>query len=166
VAETIVGWILGWIEGGALNIWILETYWLWPTLEILHFFGLSLLLGALLIVDLRLAGFFRQLDMQATLELLPWGVLGFLINLVTGVLFFFGDPARYSINIGFQIKMLLIVIAGFNTLWYILKIKPQQPAWAAGANTPASAKTVAWVSLSAWTGVLLCGRLIPYVGTG
>ena len=60
------------IEGGAINTWILSSYWLWPVLEIIHFIGLSLLLGAMLIVDLRLAGFLRQIDIMATQRLLPW----------------------------------------------------------------------------------------------
>jgi hypothetical protein len=38
--------------------------------------------------------------------------------------------------------------------------------WGRNGDTPVVAKTVAWVSLVAWTGVLLLGRLIPYVGTG
>jgi len=54
------------IEGSAINSWILSSYWLWPVLEIIHFIGLSLLLGAMLIVDLRLAGYLRQIDIMAT----------------------------------------------------------------------------------------------------
>lgn len=45
----------------ALNQWIANTFWLWPVLEILHFMGLSLLLGGLLLIDLRVAGHFRAL---------------------------------------------------------------------------------------------------------
>jgi hypothetical protein len=154
------------IEGGAINSWILSSYWLWPMLEIIHFVGLSLLLGAMLIVDLRLAGYFRQIDIMATHRLLPWATFGFLLNLVTGTLFFIGDPARYSINIGFQIKMVLVLIAGLNALWFIWKINPRVASWDAHGDTPKDAKAVAVLSLLAWLAVLLLGRLIPYVGTG
>jgi hypothetical protein len=81
---------------------------------------------------------------KSTHRLLPWAVIGFVMNLVSGFLFFMGDPGRYSINIGFQIKMVLVLVAGLNVLIFAL----------------------AWVSLAAWTGVLLLGRLIPYIGTG
>ena len=154
------------IEGGAINNWILSSYWLWPVLEIIHFIGLSLLLGAMLIVDLRLAGYLRQIDITATHRLLPWATFGFLLNLATGTLFFLGDPARYSINIGFQFKMVLVLIAGLNALWFIWKINPRVPSWDANGDTPTEAKVVAVLSLVAWFGVLLLGRLIPYVGTG
>jgi hypothetical protein len=41
------------IADGPLNLWIQSIYWLWPILEITHFIGLSLLLGGLIIIDLR-----------------------------------------------------------------------------------------------------------------
>jgi hypothetical protein len=154
------------IEGGAINTWVLSTYWLWPLLEIIHFIGLSLLLGSMLVVDLRLAGYLRQIDIMSTHRLLPWATFGFVLNLVTGFLFFMGDPARYSINIGFQFKMILVLIAGLNVLFFMLRINPHIASWDPNGDTPATAKTVAWVSLVAWAGVLLLGRLIPYIGTG
>lgn len=154
------------IEGGAINTWVLSTYWLWPLLEIIHFIGLSLLLGSMLIVDLRLAGYLRQIDIKSTHRLLPWALLGFLMNLGSGFLFFFGDPGRYSINIGFQIKMLLVLIAGLNVAVFALKINPVIGNLEPHGDTPGLAKAIAWVSLATWTGVLLLGRLIPYIGTG
>ena len=149
-----------------LNQWIIETYWLWPVMEITHFIGLSLLMGGLIIIDLRLAGYFRILDPAATHKLVPVVLLGFGLNLLTGILFFYGDPMRYSINIGFQIKMVLVMLAGLNALFYYWKIKPAMDGWDRNADTPTVAKTVAFISLTAWTAVLLFGRLIPYVGTG
>ena len=154
------------IEGGAINTWVLSTYWLWPLLEIIHFIGLSLLLGSMLIVDLRLAGFLRQINIMSTHRLLPWAAIGFAMNLATGFLFFFGDPGRYAINIGFQIKMILVLIAGLNALIFAFKINPVIGSWDPHGDTPGVVKTVAWVSLATWTGVLLLGRLIPYIGTG
>lgn len=154
------------IEGGAINTWVLSTYWLWPLLEIIHFIGLSLLLGSMIVVDLRLAGFLREIDLQTMHRLLPWAAAGFIMNFSSGVLFFFGDPARYSINIGFQIKMILVLLAGLNVLVYALKVKPQLLDRDAHGDTTVLAKSVAWVSLLTWTAVLLLGRLIPYIGTG
>ena len=91
------------IVDSMLTQWIQSTYWLWPVLEITHFIGLTLLLGGLIVIDLRMAGFFRAIDPAATHKLLPAVILGFTLNLITGILFFYGDPMRYSINIGFQI---------------------------------------------------------------
>lgn len=155
-----------WIESSALNTWVLGNAWVWPTLEILHFIGLSLLMGTMLVIDLRMAGFLRQIAVTSVSRLLPLAGLGFAINLLTGLLFFFGDPARYSINIGFQVKMVLIIVAGFNALWFYLKIEPLVVFWELHGDTSRLAKFSAIGSLGVWFGVLLLGRLIPYVGTG
>jgi len=154
------------IEGGVVYTWISSVYWLWPLMETIHFIGLSLLLGGLIVIDTRLAGYFRGVNIAATHKLLPWVFIGFGLNLVTGVLFFFGDPMRYAINIGFRIKMVLVVIAGLNALWFWFKINPAMRSWKPDTDPPVVAKLVAWISLVSWTGVLLFGRLIPYVGTG
>ena len=154
------------VEGSAINEWVLSGQWTWPILEILHFMGLSLLLGSLLVIDLRMAGYFRQINVVATHKLLPWTFLGFGINLVTGFLFLMGDPARYTANIGFWWKMILVVVAGLNALWFWVKINPVMNTWEPHADTPAIAKVIAWISLGTWFGVLLLGRLIPYIGTG
>ena len=137
------------IEDSTLNAWVLGSAWIWPLLEILHFIGLSLLLGSLIIADLR-----------------PLAFLGFGINLTTGFLFVIGDPARYFANIGFRVKMLLVCLAALNALWFYWKINPVMRTWDAHGDTPALAKTIAILSLGTWTGVLLLGRLIPYIGTG
>ena len=155
-----------WLLGTALHSWILNTVWAWPLLETLHFFGLSLMLGALLIIDLRLVGFFQKLSIQATHQLLPWVIIGFIVNLITGVLFFVGDPARYIIHTGFQLKMLLVVLAGLNALWFFLKIDKPMRSWESHAQTPTDAKLIGGLSLVLWFSVLVLGRLIPYVSTG
>jgi len=154
------------IVDGPLSLWIQSTYWLWPVLEIIHFAGLSLLLGGLIVIDLRMAGHFKAFDLAATHKLLPLVFIGFGFNLITGILFFYGDPLRYAVNIGFQIKMILVIVAGLNALLYYWKINPVMHTWDGAADSPAIAKFVAYTSLAVWFAVLVCGRLIPYVGTG
>ena len=144
----------------SLNSWIANTYWLWPVLEITHFIGLSLLFGGLLMVDLRMLGFFLSIEQEKVYRLLPLVIIGFALNLVTGVLFFYGDPGRYSINIAFKIKMALVLVAGVNALLYHYAVQPS------ASKAPQWQKLSAAISLSAWLGVLLFGRLIPYIGTG
>jgi len=149
----------------SLNQVIQDAYWLWPVLEIVHFVGLSLLFGGLLIVDLRMLGFFRCIDQTKTRRLLPAVMVGFALNAVTGVLFFFGDPGRYAANIGFRIKMGLILIAGVNAVLYHWKVVPLARPVSAAVVSPWP-KLSATISLMTWAGVLWFGRLIPYIGSG
>ena len=158
--------IVTWILGTSINAWMLNTPWAWPIAEIAHFMGLSILLGSMLLIDVRLAGYWRSISLSAVHRLLPWSILGFAINLITGTLFFFGDPERYVANIGFKIKMVLVVIAGLNAIYFKLKIDPDMASWGADQDSTSQAKAVAIISLVSWFGVLLFGRLIPYVGTG
>ena len=155
-----------WILSSPLHAWIIGTAWAWPLFETLHFFGLSLLLGSLLVVDLRLIGFFRPLALQGTFQLLPWATAGFALNLVTGLMFLAGDPQRYLIHTGFRLKMLLVLLAGLNALWFVLRISQPMRTWPSHGDTPAEAKLIGVLSLALWFGVLIMGRLIPYVSTG
>jgi len=148
------------------SVWVSTSTWIWPTMEILHFVGLSLLLGSLLIIDLRMAGYLSAIQASLIERLLPWTLVGFGMNLVTGVLFFVGDPTRYIVNVGFQIKILLILIAGLNAIFYYWRVRSTIGAWDPDVAPPLIARTIAYVSISTWTAVLLLGRLIPYVGTG
>ena len=155
------------IMASQLSQWIQATYWLWPVLEIIHFFGLTLLMGGLIIVDLRMIGFFPTINLQGVKKLLPFVIFGFSLNLITGILFVYGDPSRYAINIGFQIKLILILLAGCNAAIYHFRVEGY--ALGLGSSSirpPLTIKLVGLTSLSLWTGVLLLGRLIPYVGTG
>ena len=155
------------IMASQLSQWIQATYWLWPVLEIIHFFGLTLLLGGLIIVDLRMIGFFPTINLQGVKKLLPFVIFGFLLNLITGILFVYGDPSRYAINIGFQIKLILILLAGCNAAIYHFRVEGYVfDLGSSSIRPPLTIKLVGLTSLSLWTGVLLLGRLIPYVGTG
>ena len=158
--------LANWLESTWVNELVLGYAWTWPTLETLHFIGLCLLIGALLIMDLRLIGFQRIIPLSAVHRLMPMAIAGFVINLVTGILFCFGDPHRYFINISFQLKMLLYVIAGLNALWYQFKLSPRIDALPDGAELPSEARIAGAMSLGLWFGVLILGRLIPYLGTG
>ena len=150
-----------------LSQWIQATYWLWPVLEIIHFFGLTLLMGGLIIVDLRMIGFFPTINLQGVKKLLPFVIFGFLLNLITGIFFIYGDPSRYAINIGFQIKLILILLAGCNAAIYHFRVESYAlDLGSLSRRPPLTIKLVGLTSLSLWTGVLLLGRLIPYVGTG
>jgi len=155
------------IMASQLSQWIQATYWLWPVLEIIHFFGLTLLMGGLIIVDLRMIGFFPTINLQGVKKLLPFVIFGFLLNLITGILFVYGDPSRYAINIGFQIKLILILLAGCNAAIYHFRVEGYALELSSSSiRPPLTIKLVGLTSLSLWTGVLLLGRLIPYVGTG
>lgn len=151
------------LSASSLNSFITSTIWVWPVMEMIHFLGLCLLFGSLLLIDLRLLGFAPSVSPLSVERFLMFSVLGFAMNLVTGVLFLIGDPGRYLVNIAFQLKMLLILLAGLNALMYPLAIKPKLLAGMNSADLSTGLRCVAALSLLFWTCVIILGRMIPYV---
>ena len=73
-----------------------------------------MLVGGILIVDLRLLGYIRPIPVRAALAFLPFVIVGFVINLLTGIVFFSADPMMYWPNPAFKLKMFLILLAGLQ----------------------------------------------------
>src|SRR3984893_10280281 len=92
----------------SLGAFVLALPYGWPSLETLHFIGLSLLIGVILLIDLRMLGVMKDVAFPALHRLLPWAILGFGTNLVTGMLFFVASPEQYDRNIAFVWKMILV----------------------------------------------------------
>ena len=134
----------------------------WPTLEALHFIGLSLLFGVVLVGNLRILGFMRNAPFIDIHRLLPWGVLGFVINSVTGMLFFVGQAFQYIDNVAFHLKVLFMLLAGANVLYLTLF----DDVWTLGTGdtAPATAKFLAASQIFLWLGVIYFGRMLPYIG--
>ncbi|MGA9028175.1 MAG: hypothetical protein WB440_19125 [Steroidobacteraceae bacterium] len=127
---------------------------------IVHFTGLALLMGAILLIDITLLGFARTIPPGAALKLLPVAILGFVLNLLTGVMFFCFDPERFGLNPAFQVKMLLVLLAGLNALWFTLAEHREVAHLPAGATLALKVRISAAISLTLWFGVIVAGRMI------
>src|SRR3982074_2975249 len=123
------------------------SHWLFSFGETLHFGGLCVLLGAMLFVDLRLLGFYKSIPVKAVLAVLPWAIVGFLINASTGWLFFTLNPGLYWGNSAFRIKVLLILFAGINALIFTVVEHRQVAHVGPGEDTPTFTKATAALSL-------------------
>ncbi len=153
--------ILHWIKETSLGVTVRQSRWMFAAGETLHFIGLSLLVGGILIVDLRLLGFLRRISVRAALSFLPLVIIGFVINLLTGVLFFAADPMMYWPSPAFRLKLFVILLAGINALVFTLFKHKQALALGEDDGTTTFMKVTAGLSLSFWLVVLLLGRLLP-----
>ncbi len=154
-----------WVQSTPVSTFVNANTWVWPTCEVLHFLGLALLIGNVGLLDLRVLGFLKELPAKSLNPLVLWGVVGFVVNLVTGVLFFAGDPGQYAFNKAFYFKVLFILLAGLNVvLFYATGLARKVDALKPGDNAPAAAKIIAAFSLFFWFGVLYWGRMLPYLG--
>lgn len=144
---------------------IRHSPYIFPALETVHFIGLCTLIGAMVLVDLRLVGVLRG-PVKATLPFARWAIAGFVVNLVSGIGFFTSNPANYDANPLFWIKMSLVALAGLNVAMFELVERPEIIALPDGAALPHRTKVVAGLSLALWTGVIVFGRLLPVLGIG
>ena len=151
-----------WIRVASIAGFINTTNWAWPALETLHFIGLSMILGVALVVNLRMLGVAKNISFAALHRLLPWGILGFGLNVSTGLLFFVTIPEQYTQNLSLHIKMILMMIAGVNILYFTIFEEP----WKLGPGDDASvrAKVVTTVTVVLWIGVIYFGRMMPFIG--
>jgi hypothetical protein len=132
--------------------------------ETLHFIGLALLVGIVSLIDLRMLGIVKRVPFGPLHKLLPWAVLGFVINIVTGVLFFVGIPSQYVNNSVFWYKMLFIVLAGINVLVFYVTAFKEAEQLGSGESAPLKIKAIAAISLFLWIGVMYWGRMLPFIG--
>jgi len=140
-----------------------EVAWLWPLCESLHFLGLILLIGAAGFFDLRLMGFMRGVSLRSAKKFVPWAMVGFAVNLMTGLIFFISQPQQYATNLSMWLKVLFLLIAGINAMLFETSFSDRLMALDAGADTPVSAKVIGAVSLLSWFAVLYFGRMLPYL---
>jgi hypothetical protein len=145
---------------------LMNTAWAWPIAESLHFLGLCLLIGCIGAFDLRLLGVMRRVPIATVHKLIPFGVLGFVINIVTGSMFLLTAPDQYIYNPSFHFKLLFLAIAGTNaSLFYVTSYRRVFTSSAA-LDAPRRAKAIAAISLCAWVCVISAGRLLTFYRPG
>jgi uncharacterized membrane protein len=143
---------------------MVDLKWGWPACETAHFVGLCLLFGVVLLTDLRMLGFLKGISFSALHRLLPWGILGFGVNVVTGLLFFIGAPPTFYVtNPVFFWKLAMILVAGANALYF--SVSEQVWTLGAGDTPPMTAKLAAASGILLWIGVIYCGQMLPFIGS-
>jgi hypothetical protein len=141
-----------------VNAWLSGVGWIWPFIQIAHLIGMCLLIGSLIIVDLRVIGLFRSTSIAGALAFRKIAGFGLLINMASGALFVLGDPARFMSNPVFRIKLSLLALAAVNIAFF--------HAWASRGNGDNArlrqpyAALSAGLSLMIWFLVIAAGRMM------
>jgi len=150
--------VFAWIADTPVADWVNSSAYVWPILECIHFASLCVFFGSLLIIDLRLIGFYREPCASTVRFLIRLSLLAFSANFATGVLFFAGNTFKYIDNPAFELKLFFIMLAGINVLFYKLRlghlVDTEGVSW--------SSIGVGYLSLALWTGVIICGRMITF----
>ena len=161
------GGAFGALEASGLGQAMRQWLWLYPAVEIVHIVGIGLLFGSIVVFDLRLLGFSRNIPVKRLAShVLPWSAGSFLLIVPSGLLMFTAHASEFIESEVFVIKMLLILAAGVNAgLFHTVTFRTAD-VWDAEEMRklppPPSARLAGGLSLLIWLSVIACGRLLAY----
>lgn len=148
-------------------LWLAEQIgatWLFPLFNSLHVLSITFMLGSLLMVDLRLCGLAARSYSLHLLsrDFLPWVWGAFVIAVVTGLGLFITRASAHVLNIAFQWKMILMLLAGLNMLVLHVALR-RFPDVQHAEVLPVSMRGAGILSLLLWVGVMLSGRWVGHI---
>ena len=155
--------VLNWLQHTWWAVGIKESDFVFPLIEGSHILSLSFSVGMVMILDMRLLRIsFRSQPVSLLMgQLMPWTMTGFAVMLLTGILLFAAQAVKVYGNTFFRIKMILMLLAGLNALYYQVRYYPKMAEWER-TKTPLGVRIIAVLSLILWIGVIACGRTTAY----
>jgi len=153
---------LDWLERLPLAVAIARSNWVFPAIETIHVIALTLTIGTVLIVDLRLLGLASRKQPYAAVrrDVLPWTWTAFGTAVVSGSLMFVSQASEYFANQAFRIKFGLLLLAGLNMLIFEMIIGRDASAW--DRAIPWLGKLAALLSILLWIAVVFFGRRVGF----
>jgi hypothetical protein len=153
------------IEESGFSTWMRESDspFAFYFVLLFHTFGLSLLVGANALVDLRLLGFFRSIPLAPLKRFFRIMWVGFGINATTGLLLLVSYPTKALTNPDFYLKLTIIGVA----IWIVTRLQKHVfgDTSATEAEMMAKGASLARWSLLLWVGAISAGRLLAYTYT-
>jgi hypothetical protein len=164
--QTVAADPQGWLDrlsDSSLGSAMRNDLWLYPLVEITHIVGFSVLVGAVIMFDLRVLGLSKTLAVTALARhLLTWAMAALLLIVPAGLMMFSAHPHDFAGNSVFILKLCLIATAGVNALLFHVGIYRSINQWNTDAPAPVLAKAQAALSVMVWIAVIFCGRMLAY----
>jgi hypothetical protein len=151
-----------WLGNTSVGMAVADDWF--PKVECVHVIALATVVGTIFLVDTRLIGLtstrlsFRQISSR----LLPWTWAGFILAVITGLLLFSSNAVAYYENGAFRLKLVLMILAAVNMLYFELVTFRNVAAWETSAKPPFAARLAGVLSVVLWCGVIMTGRWIGF----
>jgi len=157
--------ICQWLQDTGPATALRESQFMFPIVEGAHVLGLSISIGVILTVDLRLTGLRLRSeafsDILAQLE--PWSLVGFVSMFLTGGLLFWAEAAKCYHSNAFRLKLVFLLLAGVNALVFKRSVFPKVALWDRDpSNIPFRARMAGWLGIILWSTVIAFGRWTAY----
>ena len=143
---------------------IRESDYAFSIIESVHVLGITLLIGTIAILDLRMLGLvLRRISVSRIAKaVFPLTWSGFVVMFISGSLLFWAEAAKNYTNPAFRIKLVLLALVGLNPLIFHTTIYRRVDEWEVLAISPWRARVAAIASLTLWSGIIIAGRAIAY----
>lgn len=149
-----------WLQALPLAVYIHQHKWAFTAIEVFHVAMISLVIGSIAIVDLRLLGraSTKRLFTEVSHDILPITWTVFVLAAAAGFLLFISQATAYFMNTAFWIKMGIMAIAGINMLVFELITARGAQEWNQTATPPLPARLAGGISLTCWVLIFVFGR--------
>jgi hypothetical protein len=154
--------IIHWLTHTSVNSLVMDYRWTWPISESLHFCGLVLMTGTVGAFDLRVLGLGKGIAPAVLHRSLSFGVAGFVVSVVTGSLFIFGQPDQYFYNDAFKVKVVCLLLLGLNVAAFYSIEARTVLALGPVDHASARAKVFAAISLCLLVAIMCAGRMLTF----
>ena len=152
------------LQAWSWAVFVHKTPWAFTTVEVVHVFAVSLVLGTIAIVDLRLLGLAltKRPFAELSRRVLPFTWAAFVLAVIAGLVLFTTRATEYFVNPVFWIKMALIIVAGINMMIFEFITVRDVQKWNLNPTPPARARLAGGISIGCWVLILVSGRLIGF----
>jgi hypothetical protein len=154
--------LIQWLTSTPVNVLVMDYRWTWPISESLHFCGLALMVGTVGTFDLRLLGLGKGIAPSVLHYSIRFGVAGFVVSVVTGALFIFGQPDQYFYNNAFKVKVVCLLLLGLNVCAFYALEARRVLALGPGDDAPRRATVFATISLTLLVAIMCAGRMLTF----
>jgi hypothetical protein len=152
-----------WLQDLRFPTDIRESDWLFPTIETVHVLALVLVVGSILMVDLRLLGIVnRERSVRSVAaERLPVTWSAFFVAAVAGSFLFSSKAVTYYDDFAFRLKAVCLLLAGINMAWFHALTYRRVAEWDRGPP-PWAARIAGGISLILWVTIVGAGRWVGF----
>ena len=154
-----------WLATTSPSVFIQEhNAWAIPAIQSVHIVGIALVMGSVLMIDLRILGWTwtDQTLGQTTRRFGPWLTAALWLLLATGLLMVVGEPVRELVTFSFWMKMTLVAIGAVVAIVFQRAVRRHERQWDDTLVHRASIKGLAVGTLLIWMAIIVLGRLIAY----
>lgn len=155
----------GWLSTTFLSVFLQDhNSWAIPAIQSIHIIGIGVVLGSVLMLDLRILGWagMDQTLRQTASRFAPWLTGALCLMLATGILMVIGEPVRELVSFSFWLKMFFVALGTLIAICFQITLRRNEQRWEQTLVNRRSIKLLAILTFLIWVGIIVLGRLIAY----